>query len=100
MAIAISLLYLWKGKAWGTDGGIMLGFAYACMFTALYIDFAKIRPYQKAVRKGQLPPGRADSPAPKKKLEDAGAEKPASGKAKTAVPDKESEPKGSGDERT
>jgi hypothetical protein len=54
VAVAISILYLWKGKVWGANGSIVLGLAYACMFGALYLDFAKIRPVQKAIRAGKM----------------------------------------------
>jgi len=49
-AVAISVLYLWKGKEWGTYGALMLGFAYALMFAALLIDFTRVRPAIKQAR--------------------------------------------------
>lgn len=53
VAVVISLLYLWQAKNLGGYGSLMLGFAYALMFGALYIDFVKIRPAIKAGQKGQ-----------------------------------------------
>lgn len=64
VAVALSALYLWQGKNWGTWGGIVLGAAYVMMFTALYFDFARIRPAIKAAR-GQSSGDRGKKPPPK-----------------------------------
>ena len=51
-AVLLSLLYLWKGQQAGVLGSVMLGVAYALMFTAIFIDFGKIRPWIKAKQAG------------------------------------------------
>ena len=51
-AVVLSVLYLWQGKQLGVAGSVMLGVAYALMFTALYIDFMKVRPWIKAHQPG------------------------------------------------
>ena len=55
-AVVLSAIYLWKGRAMGTYGAIMIGLAYALMFGALYIDFARVRPALKAAQRGEAPP--------------------------------------------
>ena len=55
-AVVLSVGYLWRGKDWGVYGSAMLGVAYALMFTALYLDFARIRPALKAIREGRPVP--------------------------------------------
>ena len=52
-AVLLSLLYLWQGKTMGVAGSVVLGIAYALMFTALYIDFTKVRPVIKALQRGE-----------------------------------------------
>jgi len=42
---------------------LTLGLAYACIFYALYIDFAKMRPMRAAASSGQQPAKAADKPA-------------------------------------
>ncbi len=82
VAVVISVLYLWQNKALGSAGSILLGIAYACMFTALYIDFAKVRPVLKAIRKGEAPPSKTNEPAAKKKPEKSKADNEDSGAPK------------------
>lgn len=56
VAVLLSLLYLWQGKSLGTFGSIVIGVSYGLLFTALYIDFTKVRPVVKLLRAGgQLP---------------------------------------------
>ncbi len=63
VAVVISVLYLWQSKALGGAGTIMLGVAYGCMFTALYIDFGKVRPAIKAAKSGKAPVGKSSTKA-------------------------------------
>ena len=78
-AVLLSLLYLWQGKAMGVAGSVVLGVAYALMFTALYIDFTKVRPVIKALQRGDKV---VSSPGPKS----AKADKPdAAGKTEQAA---------------
>jgi hypothetical protein len=65
-AVVLSLLYLWKGQQIGIAGSVILGVAYALMFSALYIDFVKIRPYIKAMQQGRDVSGGAKSTKPEK----------------------------------
>jgi hypothetical protein len=65
-AVVLSLLYLWKGQQIGIAGSVILGVAYALMFSALYIDFVKIRPYIKAMQQGRDVSSGAKSTKPEK----------------------------------
>jgi hypothetical protein len=82
-AVVLSLLYLWKGPQLGIAGSVVLGVAYALMFSALYIDFAKIRPYMKAMQqrgsgpKSTKPDKSQTQDKPAKAAKAATAEKPA-----------------------
>lgn len=53
LAVVLSVIYLLRGRAMGTYGYIIIGLAYALMFGALFIDFAKVRPALKAAQRGE-----------------------------------------------
>ena len=56
VAVLLSLLYLWQFKQGGPVGSVIIGASYALLFTALYIDFTKVRPVVKLLRSGgELP---------------------------------------------
>jgi len=58
VAVLLSIAYLvWFNKNPGTIGSILIGLSYALLFGALYLDFTKIRPVTKAIRRGELPGG-------------------------------------------
>ncbi len=52
VAVVLSVIYLWKFRTPSTVGYIIIGLAYALMFGALFIDFAKVRPAIKAAQGG------------------------------------------------
>lgn len=53
VAVVLSVIYLWKFRTPSTVGYIIIGLAYALMFGALFIDFAKVRPAIKAAQRGE-----------------------------------------------
>ena len=53
VAVLLSVLYLWQGKAMGSYGSLLIGVSYALLFGALYIDFTKVRPVIKALQRGE-----------------------------------------------
>lgn len=53
VAVVLSVIYLWKFRTPTTVGYIIIGLAYALMFGALFIDFAKVRPAIKAAQRGE-----------------------------------------------
>jgi hypothetical protein len=46
----------------GLLASVTLGLAYACIFYALYLDFAKMRPMRAAAAKGDRPPSKPAKP--------------------------------------
>ena len=71
VAVAISVLYLllFNDKQAGPIGAVMLAVSYGLLFVALYLDFTKVRPVMRALRRGEQPPTKPTKPEPTTKAE-------------------------------